>query len=780
MKTARILICILLHLLFLEPRAQESAALPAGKMLPVEKIFLHTDKNQYLAGEIMWFKAYLQEVSSHRMSTISKVGYVEILDGNNVPVLQAKIALDSGTGSGSLFIPVTLATGHYLVRGYTNWMKNRGAETFFHKQVSIINTYKPFTPEKKSVATFHLDLLPESGNLVNGLPARVGFRGTDSLGRGAIFSGFVVNELSDTLIRFRPLVHGIGRFSFTPDLAHQYRVIAQQGDNIVGTFSLPPIQAAGYVLRVQESANGVKIETHASPSQDPQLVLVVQSAGKEPVSREISLPGDHSSIEWERGQFSEGVNTITLFDRSGKPLAERLYFKLPSAPLPITVQATQQQFQTRSRVKVEIGTPDSDFANLSMAVYKSPSYFGSVQDNIYSWFWLHSDLRGIVEDPASYFVAGPTQQEALDNLMLTHGWRNINASKKDQKPLMRFLPEIQGHIVEGKLTSQVSGKPMAEIDTYLSIPGTITRLYTSTSDSAGLLRYVLPDYYGAGELIVQTDYRMDSTYKIEIRSPFFDRYAPIALPPFRLENPMEEDIRRGAWQVQVSNGFDADKLRRFYEQPMDTSSFYGKPDNIYLLDDYKRFTTMEEVLREYVPTVLVRRRDGSRQVEMVNNYKKEVFQQPLLLLDGLAVFSSEQLLRYDPLKVRKLELINNRYIYGASLFTGIASFTTYKGDLEGFTPDPRAVVLDYEGLQLQRQYYSPVYETEIQRTSRIPDYRTVLDWNPVIRTGKDGKSFLEFYTSDIPGNYILVVEGMGADGRVGSAQTAIRVEAARK
>ena len=65
-----------------------------------EKIFLHTDKEFYLAGEICWFKIYDVDASFHMPLGISKVAYVEVIDKNNMPRLQAKISLNEGFGNG--------------------------------------------------------------------------------------------------------------------------------------------------------------------------------------------------------------------------------------------------------------------------------------------------------------------------------------------------------------------------------------------------------------------------------------------------------------------------------------------------------------------------------------------------------------------------------------------------------------------------------------------------------------------------------------------------------
>src|SRR5271154_4181418 len=56
-----------------------------------EKIFVHTDKSVYLAGEIVWFKIYCVDESFNKPLDISSVTYIEIINESGKPVLQAKI-----------------------------------------------------------------------------------------------------------------------------------------------------------------------------------------------------------------------------------------------------------------------------------------------------------------------------------------------------------------------------------------------------------------------------------------------------------------------------------------------------------------------------------------------------------------------------------------------------------------------------------------------------------------------------------------------------------------
>jgi hypothetical protein len=84
-----------------------------------EKIYVHTDKNFYLTGEIIWFKLYNTDATFNKPLDISSVAYVEILDKLNKPVQQAKIGLNKGEGNGSFYLPQSISSGNYKLRAYT-------------------------------------------------------------------------------------------------------------------------------------------------------------------------------------------------------------------------------------------------------------------------------------------------------------------------------------------------------------------------------------------------------------------------------------------------------------------------------------------------------------------------------------------------------------------------------------------------------------------------------------------------------------------------------------
>lgn len=223
--------------------------------------------------------------------------------------------------------------------------------------------------------------------------------------------------------------------------------------------------------------------------------------------------------------------------------------------------------------------------------------------------------------------------------------------------------------------------------------------------------------------------------------------------------------------MQADNSFLADEKQHAYSYAgEDTSLFYGKPDNRYYLDNYTRFTTMEEVMREYVVEVNVRKEANQFHYKVLDLLTKTYMNNdPLVLLDGMPVTDINRIIQFDPLKIKKLDVVARKYYFGNIVTDGIVSYTTYDGNLGDFPLKAGEVAVNFEGLQHEREFYSPVYNTDEQIKNHLPDVRNVLYWLPKIKTGADGKTNFNFYTSDISGKFACVIQGITAGGLAGSS-----------
>ncbi|WP_028297362.1 TonB-dependent receptor plug domain-containing protein [Olivibacter sitiensis] len=109
---------------------------------PQEKIHLHLDKPYYLAGDDLWFKAYVTAGQFNFLSNLSKVIYVELIDGREQLVQSLRLPLVNGLSLGDFKLADTLAEGNYRIRAYTNWMRNFDTDFFFDQTLQIGNTLR--------------------------------------------------------------------------------------------------------------------------------------------------------------------------------------------------------------------------------------------------------------------------------------------------------------------------------------------------------------------------------------------------------------------------------------------------------------------------------------------------------------------------------------------------------------------------------------------------------------------------------------------------------------
>lgn len=742
-----------------------------------EKMYVHTDKDFYLAGEILWFRLYAVDGFFHKPLDLSKVGYVELLDADNNAILQAKVKMDMGDGSGSLFVPVTIHSGNYKLRAYTNWMKNFGAGYFFEKQLSVINTQKIWERKPFPATTgVNIHFYPEGGNLVNGIPAKIAVGVTDQAGRGINCKGVIVNERKDTIASFQALKFGMGNFTMTPLAGQTYTAqLSLPGGNTQSS-QLPLAYAYGFAMSLQDTdAKKIRITVKVSEVVNKQVFLFAHTRGVIKSALAGTLENNTIVFLVDKAGLGEGISHFTLFDSDKKPVCERLYFKYPEQKLLLDINTDAAFYEERQQVNIQLTTKQHDGnpvdAGLSMSVYRVDSLQSPADAGIGSYLLLGSDLTGPVESAGYYFSEATDETRlAMDNLMLTKGWRRFRWEEitRNTKPFFKYRPENNGHIITGKILHTITGKPGGGVQSYLSAPGINPRFRTAISDDSGRVNYEMREFFGSSAIIVQTTPQAASPYQVQIDPPFATSFTPERVAPFIMPASKPVTLLDRSIGVQVENTFTGDNRRQLNVNMVDTNRFYHQPNEMYLLDNYTRFITMEEVLREFVLAVSVRRKSGKFHLPVFNDaalFSSLFEKDPLVLLDGVPVFDMDKLMKYDPLKIRKLETVTRRYIYGKMAFDGIMNLVTYNGDLDGYELDPQATMIDYEALQLAREFYAPVYQTPAQVSSHLPDYRNVLSWQPMIQTGLKGSYQTHFYTSDLPGKYAIVVEGLSKDGK---------------
>ncbi|HEX6847933.1 MAG TPA: hypothetical protein VF144_13200 [Chitinophagaceae bacterium] len=759
-----------------------------------EKLFLHTDREFYISGEVLWFKIYYVDGAFHKPGALSRIAYVEIINEKNDPVLQATVSLLPGESNGSFYLPTSLSTGSYTIRSYTNWMKNFDAAYFFEKRITIVNTIN--TSEAlvvtDTINTPVVNFFPEGGNLVNDIQSKVGFTVTDTRGGINNCRGYILDKNGDTVESFSPMKFGIGHFNFKPLKGNTYKAIVVFPGGIQLTKAMPEAFDNGYVMQLSENDRGQIIiniqrkNNSEAGNTTEQLLLAVHTRQVLRVAEKIQVTNNNYNGELiiDKNRIGTGVVHFTLFNGNDQPVCERLFFVKPSSGISVTVKSDQNIYNSRKKISLTVSaqkdTEANSSINLSASVFKIDELQLTGDATIAEYMWLTSDLPNNVESPGYYFSNDANATKAADNLMLTHGWRRFKWDDilKGNDSFVKYLPEINGQLVKGRVTDIRNDQPAANVHTYLSITGNPFGFYVAASDSHGSVYFEVKNFYGNRQVISRPGIETDSLYKVEILNPFADGASGRKYTSYRLNEGLKAFLIQRSIDMQVQNIYSGDSIRNFKEPLIiDSLPFYGLPETEYKLDDYKRFTTMEEVLREYVTQINVGVRNGNLILKLFSTYARDFYRGRLfVLLDGVALSDPDKILTYNPLKVKKLDVISNQYIIGPCTFNGVVSFTTYEGNFDGFELDPKLVAIDYNGLQLHREFYSPIYETKEQLEKRIPDFRNTLLWSPDINTDAEGKASLQFYSSDRAGKYIAVLQGINKNGDPVSAFTTFLVE----
>jgi hypothetical protein len=458
---------------------------------------------------------------------------------------------------------------------------------------------------------------------------------------------------------------------------------------------------------------------------------------------------DHIIIPEIRKE-SDSISSVSTAERTGVAPAER-FAAGQSRGAVLIIESDKTALQPREKVTVRIKATNpqgkSVESDLVVSVFKSFAYDSQVHVTPLSGSTNRDNSPDDLHNALPY-------GEAL------------------------FLPEPEGHIIQGAIYSTVTGEPIVSENIVLSFVGKTPDCHFYKTDGKGVFVFIVHES-GKQEIFVQPFDKELQDYYIELANPFPEVFADYQPGQYYIDTTRLNEINNAIISMQVQAIYN--KTRETsgnYIQQESRRPFYGDPDHEIVLADYIEFSSLEEVFWELLQWAPVRTMAGEKRMILANEVPDQYYlNDPFLLVDGIPVTDHKAVLSIPIKQVEKIKIVNSRYFVKDMFLEGIIDISTVKGDLKATSMAIPGLRMEFEAPLAGSDFYSPEYLTDDQKNSRIPDCRNTLYWNPDIRTGKNGDVVAEFYTSDEPGDYLIIVEGITDEGLFDRASLHISVEA---
>lgn len=637
-------------------------------------------------------------------------------------------------------------------------------------------------PVKAVSDAVSVQLFPESGNLVEDLPSRVGIKAVNSSGLGENVSGVIADNDGAEVLTFKTTHLGMGSFVLNPQPGKTYTAKIKLKDGTVQNVPLPKALTTGYVMTVNNTdSNKVNVKLLISEPllNKGEMKLVIQHNNAVSTVLKVATIKQVSMLALNKKDLPSGILHFTLFTPDNIPVGERLIFINNSADqMDAELLNLKKTYGIRENVPLEISAKDEGkptIGSFSVAVTNASIIAPDAdnESNIFTSLLLSSDLKGYIEKPNQYFRDNSKQtRENLDQLMLTQGWSRLLWKDVMGNTLTKPVFSAEKSLkVSGTVTTP-GGKPIPNGKvTIFSNAGGIFMLDTLT-DAKGHFNFDNLTFGDSTKFVVQARNAKDKKF-VEIS---IDRVPGQIVTKNKNTGDIEVNVNEAiqSYIIKSENYFDDLTKRGLLErshtldqvnivqqkiQAKNSANLNGagRADAIIRAADLSYCTTLSQCLQGRVAGLVIR--DGKAFLIRNNNIPMNI------VLDGTSVGVDflDNIQSTDVETIEVLKSGSNTAIYGSQGAGGVLIITTKRGGDTGYTRyAPGVVTTTPAGYYAVRQFYSPKYDNP--QTIRAADKRTTVYWNPHLTTTTTGTAKFNFYNTDESGTYRVVIEGINAEG----------------
>lgn len=327
-----------------------------------------------------------------------------------------------------------------------------------------------------------------------------------------------------------------------------------------------------------------------------------------------------------------------------------------------------------------------------------------------------------------------------------------------------ILPEMRGELITGKIEAGDKNLQINNVAVALSIPGKSFVFKIVRTNRQGEFFFTIDQTYQNPEYIIQVIGEKNALYNVSINTKETINYDSLEFTnTLKISPSLKNNLRERSISSQVENAYFSKKTDSL--TAIATKLFFDPYSKSYHLDDYTRFSTLKQTVTEVVTEMSYTKSRGKYMFHLKDFKAQEQVQEPILtLVDGILVQDVTDIAEYEAKNIEKINIIPKGYIYGGTITSGYVSIFTKTGDFDtdiitsryfnfnaGVAPQPEKI------------YFKQYYNAET-KDNRIPDFRNQLLWLPEVALSEKNNK-ISFFTSDIPGNYEISIEGFTENGK---------------
>jgi len=221
----------------------------------------------------------------------------------------------------------------------------------------------------------------------------------------------------------------------------------------------------------------------------------------------------------------------------------------------------------------------------------------------------------------------------------------------------------------------------------------------------------------------------------------------------------------------IDQHFKTAIIKRSLYNQIENSYFEFKPDSIVLspdtsflnslssvefnLNEYTRFATLKETIREIIPEVSVTTIQGKEVIRVKQIRMMPRFENALLVVDGIVFANTQQLFDIAATMIDKIQIYTEPFVLGGTTYAGALIMTGNNPEAPYFQ---KAVTVPQTHLtESPKSYFNQLHKSD----SNLPDYRTQLYWNPRLIPEKIQN--IQLFSSDVSGRFEVRVQGLDSN-----------------